>query len=204
MGTYITLEWMQPDVDAALLYQISHDSDESRALFRYMPRGPYESEDQMRSFLAQWCDLPDTAAYVVRNRESLQTLGTLSLMNIREEHGVIEIGNVWYCLAAQRTKSNTEAVYLLLEHCFDSLRFRRVEWKCDSRNLPSGRAALRLGFSFEGVFRKHMIMRNENRDTAWFAMLDDDWPARKDALRNWLYTADAKPLSQVHSAVLPY
>ena len=121
-------------------------------------------------------------------------------MNIRAGHGVAELGFVWYVAAAQRTKANTEACYLLLRHCFEALGYRRMEWKCDVANEASRRAARRLGFTFEGIFRQHMIVKGENRDTAWFSLLDHEWPRIATAIRRWLYEDDSIPLSTLTEA----
>jgi RimJ/RimL family protein N-acetyltransferase len=203
-GQTVVLTPLRIDCDVPELYRISHQNEDAKSIFRYLQRGPYAAEGEMRSFFEAWSQTPGTMVFVVRNGSSQDVMGTLSLMNIREDHGVLEIGHVWYCPSAQRTKTNTESVYMLLAYCFDELGYRRIEWKCDTRNRPSGTAALRLGFSFEGVFRKHMIIRGENRDSAWFSMLDDDWPLRKAALQTWLYTPDARPLSEVHDTTLSY
>jgi RimJ/RimL family protein N-acetyltransferase len=204
VGRYVTLEPMHPGQDAGPLFSISHGSPEAQRIFTYLQRGPYANVDQMQAYLEAWCADPAVVAYVVKDNASGTLAGTLSLMNIRVEHGVAEIGNVWYSPEFQRTKTNTESVYLLLAYLFDELGYRRAEWKCDVRNQPSGRTALRLGFTFEGIFRKHMIIRNANRDSAWYSMLDDEWPARREALSNWLYVDDSVPLSQIHSNALPY
>ena len=102
----------------------------------------------------------------------------------------IEVGSILYSPALRRTTSATEAMYLLARHVFDDLGYRRYEWKCDSRNEPSRRAALRLGFTFEGIFRQHMIVKGRNRDTAWFSMLDGEWPSRRAAFERWLDPAN--------------
>ena len=107
-------------------------------------------------------------------------------MRVEPSHACIEIGNVLFTSSLQRTTAATEALFLLLAHAFDDLGFRRVEWKCDNRNAASQAAALRLGFAFEGLFRQHMIVRGETRDTAWFALLDRDWPICRAALAQWL------------------
>lgn len=125
--------------------------------------------------------------YTVRDKASGRCVGSISLMAIRPEHGAAELGNIWYAPAAQRTKVNTEACHLLLNHCFVHLGYRRLEWKCNSLNAPSHRAALRLGFTFEGTFRQHMIVKGENRDTVWFSMLDHEWPRIAAAQQRWLY-----------------
>ena len=119
-----------------------------------------------------------------------QPAGYFSLMRIDPAHGVIEVGAVTFSLALQRTTEATEAIYLLIRHVFDDLGYRRLEWKCNTENLPSRRAALRLGFSFEGIFRQHMVVKGQNRDTAWFSMLDHEWPRRKQAFEEWLDPAN--------------
>jgi RimJ/RimL family protein N-acetyltransferase len=107
-------------------------------------------------------------------------------MRIKPAHGVIEVGNVLFSPSLQRTAAATEAMYLMASHVFDHLGYRRYEWKCNALNLASRRAAERLGFTFEGIFRQHMVVKGQSRDTAWFAMLDHDWPARKQAFETWL------------------
>ena len=204
VGRFVTLEPMDAARDATKLYAISHESDQSKAIFTYLQRGPYENEERMRDFLLAWCADPAVVAFTVHDNASSALVGTVSLMNIRAEHGVLEIGNVWYAPTSQRTKTNTESAFLLLKHAFDGLGYRRIEWKCDVRNRPSGQAALRLGFTYEGIFRKHMIIRNANRDSAWYSMIDDEWPARREALSRWLYIDDTTPLSEVHPNRLPY
>ena len=112
--------------------------------------------------------------------------GYASYMRIEPAHGVVEVGNILLSPSLQRTTAATEAMYLMARHVFDDLGYRRYEWKCNAENEPSRRAALRLGFSFEGIFRQHMVIKDRNRDTAWFAMLDYEWPARKRAFEAWL------------------
>jgi RimJ/RimL family protein N-acetyltransferase len=107
-------------------------------------------------------------------------------MRIKPAHGVVEVGNVLFSPSLQRTAAATEAMYLMASHVFDHLGYRRYEWKCNALNLASRRAAERLGFTFEGIFRQHMVVKGQSRDTAWFAMLDHDWPARKQAFETWL------------------
>jgi RimJ/RimL family protein N-acetyltransferase len=116
--------------------------------------------------------------------------GWASYMRIKPLQGVIEVGNVMFSPALQRTAAATEAMYLMASHVFDHLGYRRYEWKCNAENLPSRRAAQRLGFTFEGIFRQHMVVKGRNRDTAWFSMLDHEWPARKRAFEAWLDPAN--------------
>jgi RimJ/RimL family protein N-acetyltransferase len=108
------------------------------------------------------------------------------LMRIVPEHGVIEIGHIWFAPALQHTRRATEAIYLMARHAFDDLGYRRLEWKCDSLNEPSRRAAERFGFVYEGVFRQHMVVKGRNRDTAWFSIVDGEWPTVRAAFEAWL------------------
>jgi len=162
-----------------------------------MPRGPFANVEEQAAYLREWQATPNVISFTVRDTGTQHGLGSISLMSIRAEHGVAELGNIWYAPAAQRTKANTEACYLLLRHCFEDLGYRRMEWKCDARNEPSRNAALRLGFTFEGIFRQHMIIKGENRDTAWFAMLDHEWPQIATAFHHWLYEDDSISLSRL-------
>ena len=112
--------------------------------------------------------------------------GYASYMRMDLANGVIEVGNILMTPSLQKTTAATEAMYLMAWHIFESLGYRRYEWKCNANNAPSRRAALRYGFAFEGIFRQHMIIKGRNRDTAWFSMLDSEWPARKAAFQAWL------------------
>ena len=116
----------------------------------------------------------------------MPAVGLASLMEIRPAQRVIEVGQIIYSPALQRTPLGTEAQYLLMRYAFETLGYRRYEWKCNALNAPSRRAALRYGFAFEGIFRQHMIVKGRNRDTAWYSILDSEWPARKAAFERWL------------------
>ena len=116
----------------------------------------------------------------------MRALGMASFMRMVPEFGVIEIGHIWFAPKIQRTRQATEAIYLLARHAFDDLGNRRLEWKCDSLNEPSKRAAERFGFTYEGVFRQHMVVKGRNRDTTWFSITDGEWPLRKAAFVAWL------------------
>lgn len=194
-GQFVDLIPQDPEHDAAGLYAISHHIPDPEALWQYLPAGPFPGPEALQSFLEQWGANPDLLAFTVRQAGSGSMLGSISLMSLRPVHGVGELGNIWFTPAAQRTRANTESNYLLLKHCFEELGYRRMEWKCNALNAPSRRAALRLGFTFEGIFRQHMIVKGQNRDTAWFAMLDHEWPQVKQAMEQWLYrSGDTGPL----------
>lgn len=194
-GQFVVLTPADPASDSDDLFLASHEPPETRALWQYMPRGPYADVAEFRDWMRAWQATPGVLPFTVRLADSGRRVGMNSLMRITPEHGVVELGCIWYVPAVQRTKVNTETNYLLLRHLFDDLGYRRVEWKCDTLNAPSRAAALRLGFSFEGIFRQHMMIKGRNRDTAWFAMLDSDWPTRRAHLERWLYTTDSPPLS---------
>ena len=113
-------------------------------------------------------------------------VGMASYLNVDTAMRHIELGHIWYAPRAQRSEANTETAYLMMREAFDELGYRRVEWKCDALNARSRAAALRLGFTFEGVFRRHMIVKGRNRDTAWFSVTDAEWPRVRSALERWL------------------
>ncbi|MDZ4404295.1 GNAT family protein [Prosthecobacter sp.] len=196
-GRFITLTPLDVVQDVEELFAISHADNATRQLWCHMPRGPFADVHEHAAFLREWQATPNVIAFTVCDTSTQRILGSISLMSIRAEHGVAELGNIWYAPAAQRTKANTEACFLLLRHCFEKLRYRRMEWKCDARNERSRRAALRLGFMFEGIFRQHMIIKGENRDTAWFAMLDHEWPRIGAAMHRWLYEDDSFSLARI-------
>ena len=173
--------------DGPELFAATHRGDIDPGQWIYMPYGPFESEGEMVEWLEELADSDDPRFYVVHSVADARPLGMASLLNIRPDHGCVEIGHIWYALHAQRSAVNTEAVYLLLKECFEDLGYRRVEWKCDALNSRSVGAAQRLGFKFEGSFRQHYIVKGRNRDTAWFSMLDREWPVKKSRFEAVLY-----------------
>ena len=180
---------LDPEVDAETLWDVSHDrSPQADRLWTYM-YDPFADRAAMRAWLDGCAATSDPLFMTVESRGS-GPVGMAAFMNIVPEHRRLEIGHIWYAPSAQRTEANTEAAYLMLREAFDELGYRRVEWKCDALNERSRAAALRLGFTFEGVFRKHMIVGGRSRDSAWFSLLDVEWPAARDALERWL---DADP-----------
>jgi RimJ/RimL family protein N-acetyltransferase len=189
-GRFVRLEPLDPDAHAAGLYRRSHGSPDDDAIWTYMAYGPFDGLEQMRGWLTANAASSDPLFFAVVERPTGEPAGVVSMMNIDTEMRRLELGHIWYVRSAQRGRANTEAALLMLGAAFDSWGYRRVEWKCDALNARSRAAAERLGFTFEGVFRSHMIVRGRNRDTAWFSMLDEEWPARRAAMRRWL---DAPP-----------
>ena len=142
--------------------------------------------DEMSARLERESAIDDPLAFAVIDKSTRRAEGRQSLMRITPEHGVIEIGGILWGDRIARTRVATEAQYLFTRHVFDDLGYRRYEWKCNALNLPSRRAAERFGFTFEGIFRQHQIIKGQNRDTAWFAMLDGDWARIKAGYERWL------------------
>ena len=147
--------------------------------------GPFADAANFARWFAGRLKLDDPYSYALVERSG-QAVGIATLMEIRPAMRVIEVGHIVYSPALQRTPLGTEAQYLLARYVFETLGYRRYEWKCNALNAPSRRAALRFGFVFEGILRQHMIAKGRNRDTAYFSMLDSEWPARKAAFERWL------------------
>ncbi len=185
-GTWVSLVRLEPSAHAADLFAAAHGSPERDAVWTYLSYGPFGDEPSMRTWLAEIADSEDPRFYAVIERTAGTPVGIVSFLNVDTAMRHVEVGHIWYGPDVQRTRVNTETVGLLLSRAFDELGNRRVEWKCDALNARSRAAALRLGFTFEGVFRQHMIVKGRNRDTAWFSMLDREWPTRKANLERWL------------------
>jgi RimJ/RimL family protein N-acetyltransferase len=185
-GSHILLRPVNAEADAEPLYAVSHPPDGDPAIWTYLPDGPYECAEHLRQTLG-WAEASTDPLYftLVRIADE-RPLGWVSYLRITPEYGVIEIGHIWFAPELQRTTAATEAVYLLARHAFDDLGYRRLEWKCNALNAASRRAAERFGFTFEGVFRKHQIVKGRNRDTAWYAITDDEWPAIRAGFHSWL------------------
>lgn len=185
-GRHAGLRPLAPAQDAADLFARSHGDAETEALWTWMPYGPFSDAGVMGAWLAECAASTDPVFRVVLDADG-RPAGMVSWLNIVPEHRRLELGHIWYAPDVQRTAINTETIYLMLCESFDRLGHRRVEWKCNALNARSRRAALRLGFRFEGIFRQHMIVKGRNRDTAWFALIDKDWPAVKANMERWLY-----------------
>lgn len=158
--------------------------------FEYLPDPPPRDAGDLRAWIAKRTGGDDPVFSAVVDRSSGQTQGRQALMRVVPEHGVIEIGNILWGPAIARTRVATEALFLAARYVFDDLGYRRFEWKCNDRNEASKAAARRFGFVFEGVFRQHMWVKGVSRDTAWFAMLDRDWPRLRETYTRWLDPAN--------------
>ncbi|OON39424.1 GNAT family N-acetyltransferase [Izhakiella australiensis] len=147
---------------------------------------PFNSVDAFLAYIEQSVKGQDPRHYAVIDRRSGKAVGTLALMRQQPQHGVIEVGHVTFSPLLKQSPLSSEAQFLLMRYVFDTLGYRRYEWKCDSLNAPSRRAALRLGFSYEGTFRQALVYKGRSRDTAWFSIIDSEWPLTKKALSQWL------------------
>ena len=207
-GATVRLEPLDPEGHALPLFQASHDGGAAEPLFRYLPYGPFLSFDDFKSWLRDRAVSSDPYFVGVVDARTDAPQGMAAFMRMAPEHGVIEVGHIWFSPALQRTRMATEAIYLMARHSFDDLGYRRLEWKCDALNEPSRRAAERFGFTFEGVFRQHMVVKGRNRDSAWFSILDGEWPRIRAAFEAWLapdnFDADGRQrqsLSAVRDAI---
>jgi RimJ/RimL family protein N-acetyltransferase len=159
--------------------------DADAMVWRYMPVGPFADAEDLRAALRVQVEAPNGLCLCVFDVPTGQPIGAVNFMTNMPEHLKVELGSIWYSPLVQRTKANLEATYLMLGHAFD-IGYRRVEWKCDSLNERSRRAAMRMGFQFEGIQEYHFIIKGRNRDTAWFRILDHEWPSVKARLEAML------------------
>lgn len=183
-GRRVLVEATDVTRDAAGLFEATRTGDS--ALWDYLPYGPFRNEAEFEQWLAAHVAESQLMPETVRDRATGEALGCASFMRADQDHGVIEIGHIFFGAALQRTAAATEAIYLMLRHLFDDRGYRRVEWKCDAANARSVRAATRFGFKPEGVWRQHRIVKGRNRDTAWFSIIDREWPSRRAAFEAWL------------------
>ena len=184
-GRYARLEPLDPARHRDDLHAASTPPDRA-ARFRYMPELPPAAPDAFGAWLAGAAASPDPLFFAVVDRATGQAEGWQTLMRITPAHQCIEIGNIYWGPRMAGARVATEAMYLFAAHALETLGYRRYEWKCDALNAPSRRAALRFGFTFEGHFRRAVIIRGRSRDTAWFSIIDEEWPALKAAYERWL------------------
>lgn len=184
-GRACRLEPLDADAHARDLFEANRSDKEDR-IWTYLPYGPFGTFETYRDWVAKTAAIKDPQFFAVVENVSGKALGIASFMRIAPEIGSIEVGGINFAPPLQRTVAATEAMYLMMARAFDELGYRRYEWKCDNENAPSRNAAARYGFKFEGVFRQCTIYKGRNRDTAWFSILDSEWPAIKAAFQAWL------------------
>lgn len=189
VGRFCRIEPLDPARHAADLFR-AFSADRDGRTWTYMAYGPFASEAELRAWLDERLPIDDPLMYTIVDAGTGTALGWATFLRIDPPAGVIEVGNIAFSPALQRTPIATEAMYLMMRRAFVELGYRRYEWKCDSLNAPSRAAARRLGFRYEGIFRKATIYKGRNRDTAWLSITDDEWPAVRDALERWLAPAN--------------
>jgi len=184
VGRWCRLEPLDPERHAASLFA-AYQLDREGHRWTYLPYGPFANEASFRAWLTEMAAKDDPLFFAVLD-ETGEAVGVASFLRISPETGSIEVGHIHYSPRLERTRAATEAMYLMMRRVFDELAYRRYEWKCDSLNAPSRRAADRLGFTYEGTFRQHLVAKGRNRDTAWYSIIDSEWPAIKAAFEAWL------------------
>jgi RimJ/RimL family protein N-acetyltransferase len=185
-GKTLVLEPLDPAAHGAALYRASHGSDEALEIWTYLPWGPWETEAGFMAHMAANAASFDYIWYAFRLKDSGKIGGMACYLDVPPSQGVIEIGGIWFAADMQRTRAATEALFLMLDYAMTDLRYRRMQWRCNALNQKSRNAALRLGFKYEGIFYNHMIFKGQNRDTAWYSILDTDWPEVRKTMAAWL------------------
>lgn len=184
-GRLCRVEPVEPARHAADLFAANSLDTEGRN-WAYLPYGPFARLEDYRAWMEKTCLGDDPLFHAIIDKASGKAVGLASYLRIDPANGVIEVGHINLSPALQRTPAATEAMALMMARVFDALGYRRYEWKCNALNAASRNAALRLGFSFEGIFRQASVVKGRNRDTAWFSLLDSEWPAAKAAFQAWL------------------
>lgn len=184
-GRYVRLEPLSADSHADGLFVQSSVPD-AASRFRWLFEEPPQDRESFRNWVSTVAASDDPLFFAVVDRDTGTVAGRQALMRIDPAHGCIEIGSIYWGPLLSRTRAATEALFLFADYALNRLGYRRFEWKCHNENEPSKRAALRFGFTAEGVFRQHMVMKGRNRDTAWFSILDREWPVLRQAYQGWL------------------
>ncbi len=187
-GRFCRLEKLTPAHSQDLFEALR--ADETGVLWTYLSESPPADLGELQAWVERVSDKPDPAYYALIERGTGRCLGRAAYMRIAPDAGAIEVGSILYSPRLQRTAVATEIMYLMMQHAFETLGYRRYEWKCDSLNEPSRRAAERLGFSYEGIFRQALVYKGRNRDTAWYAIIDRDWPAIRRGYEAWFDPAN--------------
>jgi RimJ/RimL family protein N-acetyltransferase len=197
-GQYCAVVPLDPAAHAGALFD-AYAADTEGRIWTYLPAGPFADLPAYRAWMEATCLTDDPLFHTILVNGNPQ--GVASLMRIDPAHGVIEVGNINFSPALSRTRAATEAMFLLMSRAFDDLGYRRYEWKCDALNEPSRRAALRLGFTYEGTFRQAITYKGRNRDTAWFSIIDTEWPRLRAGFAAWLDPANFDSKGQQRHAL---
>jgi RimJ/RimL family protein N-acetyltransferase len=188
-GRFCRVEPLVPERHLSDLYAAAQEDPEGR-LWTYVWYGPFDTLDRFAEFVARHCQGEDPLFHAIVDQASGRALGMAAFLRIDPAAGVMEVGHVYFSPRLQRSAAATEAMYLMMRRAFGELGYRRYEWKCDALNGPSRAAAGRLGFRFEGIFRQAAVYKQRSRDTAWFSVIDGEWPALKAAFERWLDLAN--------------
>jgi RimJ/RimL family protein N-acetyltransferase len=198
-GRFVTLKPLDPARDVEALYAGSHGTPEREAVWNYLPYGEFDRPSAMQDWMEQeMVGKSDPLTWTVFESATNLQVGMVSLIAIVPNHARAEIGHVWFTPTVHKTKVNTETQFLLLRHLFESHHYRRAEWKCNALNHASRTTATRMGFTYEGRFRQHMVIRGKSRDTDWFAMTDKEWPRCKINFEKWLYSDEKCSLMELN------
>lgn len=199
-GQWCRIEPLSP-AHAAEIHSAAAADAEGHS-WTYLPYGPFRTAADYEAWVADRARSTDPLFFAIIDLQSGRAVGVASYLRIDPANGVIEVGHLYFTPALQSTRAATEAMYLMMQNIFE-LGYRRYEWKCDALNAPSRRAALRLGFQFEGIFRQAVVVKGRNRDTAWYSIIDAEWPPMKQAFERWFSPANfdaggrqTRPLSE--------
>ena len=202
-GRFCRVEPLEPARHADDLFS-ANGLDRGGRNWTYLFQEPFPDAPSYRAWLTQVAQADDPLFHAIINSRTGKAIGVATFMRIDPAHGVIEVGNINYSPLLQRTPAATEAMFLMMRRVFDELGYRRYEWKCDSLNAPSRAAALRLGFQYEGLFRQAVVYKRRNRDTAWFSIIDSEWPRLKGAYQQWLAAANFDPQGRQRRALAEF
>lgn len=180
---------------------VAFSQDKTGTLWTYMPTGPFQSQADYAAWIDEACESKDPLFFAVIDKTSNQPVGVTSFLRIQPENGVAEVGYITFSPALQRTPMATEAMYLMMKRALGELGYRRYEWKCDALNAPSRTAATRLGFQYDGLFQQALVYKGRNRDTAWYSVLDQDWPRVEAAFKAWLDPANFDAAGQQRTSL---
>lgn len=186
VGDYVTLEPQNAERHGDELYVAGHSSEDALKIWDYMTYGPWGNVESYRHTLRTQSSSFDPIFFTIRSNTTGLACGQASFLDINAQNGVIEIGHIWFGTALQKTPGGTEALFLMLQYAMGDLGYRRMQWRCNALNQRSRNAAKRLGFRFEGIFYNHLIFKGKNRDTAWYSILDDEWPEVREIVTGWL------------------
>ena len=204
-GQYVTLEPLEASKHAEQLFHASHSSEEALRIWDYLTYGPWVDVDAYALTIRAQSASFDPVFFAIRCKESGRAGGQASFLDIHAQNGVTEIGHIWFGPKLQRTRGATEALFLMLCNAMDDQGYRRMQWRCNALNAKSRSAAQRLGFRFEGIFYNNLIFKGMNRDTAWYSILDDEWPEVREKISGWLepsnFDADGKPRTSLSNTM---